>query len=147
MKALRTRLTTGLAAMVLLAAVGSAAVVQGFIGGFSGGHTSGVRRPLHINGSVVCSNCRLDEVRQGQPQERGLYEFMHKNGQLVFKVTSVDDTSTFQSLAWPPRLWLRASDDLLSKLSAEENLFKPVGLTGILRPTRTLDVTEMLIQG
>lgn len=147
MKAFGTRCKNSLVTTVLITMVGTAALAQAFAGGFSGGHTSGVRRPLHINGSVVCSNCRLDEARQGQPQERGLYEFLHKNGRLVFKVTSVDDTSTFQSLAWPPRLWLRASDDLLSKLSAEENLFKPIGLTGILRPTRTLDVTEMLIQG
>ena len=147
MKTLRNRFQTGVAATVLLTGLGTAAVAQGFVGGFSSGYGGGVRTPLQINGSVVCSNCSLAEVRQAQPQERGFYQFSHKNGQLVFKVASVNDTSTFYALAWPPRLWLRASDEVLRKLSAEENLFKPIGLTGILSTTRTLDVTDVAISG
>jgi len=33
------------------------------------------------------------------------------------------------------------------QLSAEENLFKPIGLTGILSTTRTLDVMDIVIHG
>jgi len=147
MKTRRQQVTRGFAAVLLLTGIGTAAVAQGFVGSFSGGLNAGVRSPLQINGSVVCSNCSLDEVRHGQPQGQGLYQFVHKNGQLVFKVTSVNDTAKFDALTWPPRLWVRASDEVLQKLTAEENLFKPIGLTGILSTTRTLDVTEAVIGG
>ena len=147
MKPFHNKVTRSLAAAVLLVGIGTAAVAQGFVGGFSGGLGTGVRSPLQINGSVVCSNCSLAEVQHGQPQERGLYQFAHKNGQLVFKVTSVNNASMFEALAWPPRLWIRASDEVLRKLSAEETLFKPVGLTGVLSTTRTLDVTDAVIGG
>lgn len=146
MRMLRNRFKTGVAATVLLTGLGTAAVAQGFAGGFSSG-LGGRRSLLQINGSVVCSECSLEEVRQAQPQERDLYQFSHKNGQLVFKIASVNDTSTFYALAWPQRLWLRASDEVLRKLSAEENLFKPLGITGILSTTRTLDVTDVAING
>jgi hypothetical protein len=147
MKMLRTRFQTAVTVTVLLTGLGTAAVAQGFVGGFSSGYGGGVRSPLRINGSVMCSNCSLDEVRQAQPQERGFYQFSHKNGRLIFKVASVNDTSTFYALAWPPRLWLSASDEVLRQLSAEENLFKPIGLTGILSTTRTLYVTDVAISG
>jgi hypothetical protein len=146
MKTLRNRLQTAVAVTVLLTGLGAATVAQGFVGGFSSGY-GGVRSPLRINGSVVCNNCSLAEVRQAHPQERGFYQFSHKHGQLIFKVASVNDTSTFYALAWPPRLWLSASDEVLRQLSAEENLFKPIGLTGILNTTRTLAVTDIAISG
>jgi hypothetical protein len=147
MNTFRTRFQTAVTVTVLLTGLGTAAVAQGFVGGFSSGYGGGVRSPLRINGSVMCSNCSLDEVRQAQPQERGFYQFSHKNGRLIFEVASVNDTSTFYALAWPPRLWLSASDEVLRQLSAEENLFKPIGLTGILSTTRTLYVTDVAISG
>jgi hypothetical protein len=147
MKTLRNRFKTGVAVALLLTGLGTATMARGFVGGFSSGYVGGVRGPLQITGSVVCSNCSLEEVRQAQPKEKGFYQFSHKNGQLVFKVASVNDTSTFYALAWPPRLWLRATDEALQKLSAEENLFKPIGITGILSTTRTFDVTDVVISG
>ena len=136
-----------MAATILLSGLGTGAVAQGFVGGFSSGSSGDVRRLLQINGSVVCSQCSLEEVRQAQPQERDFYQFSHKNGQLVFKVTSINNPSRFHALASPPRLWVRASDEVLQQLSAEENLFKPIGITGILRTTRTLDVTDVALSG
>jgi hypothetical protein len=147
MKMVRNRLKSGVAATVLLSSLGTVAAAQGFVGGFSSGLSGGVRSPLQMNGSVVCTRCSLDEVRQAQPREKGFYQFSSKNGQLVFKVTSVNNTSRFDAVAWPPRLWVRASDEILQKLTAEENLFKPIGITGILSTTRTLDVIDMVIQG
>src|SRR5262245_11437887 len=85
MKTLRNRFKTGVAATLLLTGLGTAVVAQGFVGGFSNGYIGGVRSPLQINGSVVCSACSLEEVQQAQPQEKDLYQFSHKNGQLVFK--------------------------------------------------------------
>ena len=145
MKAFRNRFQKGMAATLLLTSLGTAAVAQGFVGGFGRGPSGDERHLLQIKGIVVCSQCSVEEVRQAHPQESGFYQFSHKNGQLVFKVASVNDTSTFQALAWPPRLWLRASDEVLQQLSAADNLFKPLGITGILRTTRTLDVTDVAL--
>ncbi len=147
MKTVRKRFKSGVAATLLLTGIGTVATAWGFVGGFSSGYGGGMRSPLQINGSVVCNQCSLEEVRQAQPQEKGFYQFSYKNGQLVFKVASVNDTSMFYALAWPPHVWVRASDEVLRKLTAEENLFKPIGLTGILSTTRTLDVTDVAISG
>jgi hypothetical protein len=146
MNTLRNRCQTVVAVTVVLTGLGTAAVAQGFVGGFSLGY-GGVRSPLQINGSVVCSNCRLAEVRQAHPQEGGFYQFSHHHGQLICKVASVNETSTFHALAWPPHLWLRASDEVLRQSSAEENLLKPIGLTGILSTTHTLAVSDVAIGG
>ena len=95
MKPLRNRFKTGVAATVLLTGLGAAAVAQGFVGGFSSGYIGGVRSPLQINGSVVCSKCSLEEVQQ----ERDLYQLSSKTGQLVFKVATVNEPSMFAALA------------------------------------------------
>ena len=145
MQTFRNRVKTGMATTLLLTSLGSVPVAQGFVGGFSSGYARGWRTPLQINGSVVCSQCRLEDVQQAHPQERDLYQLSSKNGSLVFKVASVNDPATFNAVAWPQRLWLRASDDVLRELSAADNLFKPIGLTGILGTARTLDVTEVAI--
>jgi hypothetical protein len=145
MNTFRNRLKTGMAATLLLTSLGSAAVAQGFVGGFSSGYARGWHNPLQINGSVVCNQCRLEDVQQAHPQERDLYQLSSKNGSLVFKVASVNDPATFNAVAWPQRLWLRAPEDVLRQLSAEDNLFKPIGLTGILGTARTLDVTDVAI--
>ncbi len=145
MNTFRNRLKTGMATTLLLTSLGTAAVAQGFVGSFSSGYARGWHNPLQINGSVVCRGCRLEEVQQAHPQERDLYQLSSRNGSLVFKVASVNDPATFNAVAWPQRLWLRASDDVLRQLSAEDNLFKPIGITGILGTARTLDVTDVAI--
>jgi len=147
MKVFRKSFQKSVAMALILASVGTASVSYSFVGGFGTGLGSSVRTPLRINCSVVCTGCSLEEVRQAQPREHDLYQFSYTNGQLVFKVTSVNNESTFNALAWPPRLWVRASGETLRKLSAEENLFKPIGITGILSSTRTLDVAEIAISG
>jgi hypothetical protein len=120
-------------------------MAQGFVGSFSSGYAHGWHNPLQINGSVVCSQCRLEDVQQAHPQERDLYQLSSKHGPLVFKVASVNDPATFNAVAWPLRLWLRASDDVLRQLTAEDTLYKPIGITGILGTARTLDVTDVAI--
>lgn len=146
MKPLQNRGKTLVAATLLVTSFGAAPITQGFGGEFRSEAVAGVRRPMQIHGSVVCAECSLlEEARQAQPRERGFYQFSHKNGQLVFKVTSVSQPTRFHALTWPPRLWLRASDEMLRQLSAEETLFKPIGITGLLGTTRTFDVTEVAI--
>jgi hypothetical protein len=146
MSTLRNRCQTAVAVTVVLTGLGTAAVAQGVVGGFGSGY-GGVRSPLRINGSVGCSNCRLAAVRQAHPQEGGFSQCSHQHGQLIFKGASVNDTSTFHNLACPPRLWLRASEEVWRQLSAEENVFRPIGRAGILSTTRTLAVTDVAISG
>lgn len=136
---------TLMAATLLLTSFGAIAVTPSFGEEVRSEAVAGVRRPMRINGSVVCSDCSLEEARQAQPRERGFYQFAHKNGQLVFQVTAVNQPTRFHALTWPPRLWLRASDAVLRQLTAEETLFKPISITGLLSPTRTLDVMEVEI--
>jgi hypothetical protein len=147
MKAFRKSFKKSVTTVLLLAGVGTASLSYSFVGGLGTGVGGSVRTPLHIHGSVVCTGCSLEEVRRAQPREHDFYQFSHKNGQLIFKVTSVDNKATFDALAWPPRLWVRAADETLRKLSAEENLFKPIGITGMLSSTRTLDIAEVEVGG
>jgi hypothetical protein len=63
------------------------------------------------------------------------------------KMTAVNEAAMFDSLAWPPRLAVRGPDHLLNRLSAEENLFKEMTITGLLHSTRTLDVFDVAVKG
>lgn len=145
MKAFRRSVKKSLVTALVFGGIGLTAVSHSFVGGGATGLGRSVRTPLHIHGSVVCTDCSLEDARRAQPQEHDFYQFSHKNGQLIFKVASVDNKATFDSLAWPPRFWVRASDETLRKLSAEENLFKPMGITGVLSTTRTLDIAEVAV--
>jgi hypothetical protein len=53
----------------------------------------------------------------------------------------------FDALAWPPQLAVRGSDSVLTRLGAEENLFKEMTLIGLLHNSRTLDVFDITIKG
>ena len=132
---------------VLLLASGIATVALGQVSGVgsSFGGTGAGRSMVQIKGRVICARCSLDEVRQAQPNERQLYQLSHKHGQVVMKVTAVNDAAMFDALARPPRLWVRAADSLLQQLSAEENLFKEMEITGLLSNTRTLDMFSVTI--
>jgi hypothetical protein len=45
------------------------------------------------------------------------------------------------------RVWLRAPDEVLRSLTAEENLFKKVEIIGLLRKTGTFDIGHVYIMG
>jgi hypothetical protein len=147
MKVFRKGFKKSVATALVLGGIGITALSYGFVGGVGSGFGGSVRTPLRIDGGVVCTGCSLEEVKRTQPKEHDLYQLSHKHGQLIFKVTSVNDRSRFNALAWPPRLWVRASEEALRKLSAEENLFKSISITGILSSTRTLDIAEVTIGG
>jgi len=63
------------------------------------------------------------------------------------EVETVNEQPLWHSLAWPPRLWVRAADQLFAQLTAERNLFKEVEITGLLRNTRTFDVFDVTVHG
>src|SRR5262245_51666288 len=86
--------------------------------GFSfGGESRGVTR---ITGKIVCASCELGEVHKGQPDLRDLYQLTHRSGQMVLEIHSSNDERSFDVLAWPPQLWVRAKDEVFQQLTAEE---------------------------
>jgi len=100
-----------------------------------------------IKGNVVCAGCSLEEARKAQPNEHQLYEFMHQRGQVVMKVSSVNDSQMWGRFIWPPWIWVRAQDRVFQQLAAEENLFKEVEIAGLLNNSRTLDIFKVTIHG
>jgi hypothetical protein len=138
-------LRMGAAAALTLAVLTTGAQGQVATGGsFSfGGETRGA---VQIRGKVICAGCTLDEVRKGQPDERGLYQLLHRQGQLVMKVTEVND-SRWSSLNSSSPLWVRAKDSVFQQLTAEENLMKEIEITGLLNNTRTLDIFAVTVHG
>jgi hypothetical protein len=134
---------SGMAATLLLA--GAVAVARGQVADFgSFGVSSGA---MTITGNVVCTQCSLDDARKAHPYENHFYQLSHRRGRLVMKVTAIDKAAAFESVAWPPLLWVRGEDSLLDRLGAEENLFKEITVTGRLHTSRTLDVLDVSIKG
>lgn len=140
MAALGKILGIGAAAVLLLAATTPVALGQAVGGGSSFG--GGSRGFIKIKGKVICAGCTLDEVRAAQPNSHDLYELTHRRGQMVMEVNEVNNSGMWD-LAWPPRLAVRSRDSLFNQLIAEENMFKEVQITGVVRSTRTLDIFEV----
>jgi hypothetical protein len=138
-------LRTSLVATLVLAGVSTVAQGQVPSGGFFLGGTG--RGMVQIKGKVVCASCTLEEVRKTHPTERKLYQLSHRRGQIVMGVIAVNESAMFDTLAWPPRLWVRGADSLWQRLSAEENLFKEIEISGLLSNSRTLDVFDVTIGG
>ena len=136
MTTFRKTIRTGMVAALLLAGL-----TTGVHGQVSGGGL------LHIKGSVVCRGCSLDEARKAQPNEQTLYQLTHEQGQIVMNVHSVNNSPTWRYFGWPAELQVRAQDGLFQQLTAEENLFKDVEITGLLSTTRALDIFEVTISG
>jgi hypothetical protein len=60
---------------------------------------------------------------------------------------SIDDPQLWSYFAWPQQIRVRAEDKLFRQLAAEQNLFKEVEVTGLLRNTRTLDMFSVKVSG
>jgi hypothetical protein len=101
---------------------------------------------MQIKGKVVCAGCNLAEARKAQPDKHKLLQLGHRQGQVVMEVAWVNDSQRWNQVALP-RMWVRAKDSEFAKLSAEENLFKEVEITGILSHSRTLDVGNITVLG
>jgi hypothetical protein len=104
-------------------------------------------RTAGVDGRVVCTRCRLAEVRSAQPDLIGLYEFQHRQGQVVMQlVRSLDanDAAWWMDIAGPTNtLSVRTPDHVFAQLMAEENLNRQVAIRGLLRTNRTYDVVSV----
>jgi hypothetical protein len=139
------KLRTGMVATLLLA--GIAACANGEIGGLNSAFGPPGSGAVHIRGKVLCTSCSLDEVRQTQRHEPGLYQLSHTQGQLVMQINWTSNAARWQRVVWPPRVWVRGEPSLLQQLSAEANLFTEVEIHGMLSNTRTLDITSFTRTG
>lgn len=146
MSTLSKRLGISMVAALVMASITTGAHGQVIGGGRSpfGGEARGMTR---FAGKVVCVGCTVEEVQKAHPDQHDLYLLRHRRGQVVMEVDAVDERPLWSYFAWPPRIWVRASDELLAKLITEQNLFKTIEITGFLGSTRTLDVTSVTVTG
>lgn len=138
---------SGFLALVLLFGLAPSAWAQVAPGGASplGGPLRGV---LRITGQILCVQCSADEVRRGPSQPGSLYEFDSKEGRVVMRVTEVNNRARWDAIAGlTHELTIRAPEVILQELTAEENLFREVELTGLLRSTRVVDVGSIRFTG
>jgi hypothetical protein len=134
---------------ILTAALGGltpgvqAQVPSGGISPF-GGELRGVTQ---IEGKIVCVGCSLEEVRKAHPDQTHLYQLTHEKEQAVMEVDKVNDPQWWSAVVFPPEIRVRSDSKLFRELTAEQNLFKKVTITGLLRDTRVLDMYSVTIGG
>lgn len=134
-----------LAVVLVLVGVVTGAHAQVAGGAFSGAGVSS-RGFTHIQGAVRCVGCTIDEVRKAQPGAHHLYQLTYRQRPLVIQVQQVNGLHRWRHLARPLRLGVRAADHVFQLLTTEANLFKTVEITGILRNSRTLDISRIVVQ-
>src|SRR5215475_1601766 len=102
-----------------------AASVYGYAGVMSGYGTGIVKDRIHFRGQVVCAGCTLEEVPGALPASHALlYELTHQQKRVVMEVNP-------EHAALPSHhLWLRGGDHAWQALTAEENLFKDIEVSG-----------------
>jgi len=118
---------------------------QGFIPGGGGGGIGGeLRGMMVIKGTVVCVACRVEEVREGQPDTRNLLELLRKEERIVLQIQAVNGSSLWEA-PLSARWSVRAQDGVFRQLTAEENRYKEVEITGILHNTQVLDIATVTV--
>jgi hypothetical protein len=146
---------------VLLAVIAPSAFAQtSGGGGLEMSPPSGAGRGIvKLRGLIVCAGCSLDETKAAHPEFHNLYEFRYEQGSVVLEVSTVNDADVGGSIsdqgvndrwahiAQPPQLALRAEDSVYKQLTDPANQMKAVELTGLLHPTRTLDIQNITILG
>jgi hypothetical protein len=100
-----------------------------------------------IKGTIVCAGCTLDEVQRARAASGSLYEVHSARGAAVLRVDDVDDAARWASITQGRRLTVRAAAPVLQALTAEENRFKELEITGLLRSDRTFDVAQVSVLG
>lgn len=143
MKKIRKTVMLGMGAAMLWTAFTTG--VQGF-SGTTGKIGSGIGKGwVQMHGHVLCAGCTLEDLKSGLRSPASLYQLNHRQGQVVMEVNSTNVDLPYR------RLWLKGGDQLFATLSAEENLFREIEVSGLLReylPTAgTLDLATVQILG
>lgn len=135
------------AIVLLLAGLSPGVYAQAPGGGGLPSFGGELRGATRFTGKVVCVGCSLEEAQRAQPNAAHLYQLTHKQGQVVMEVNEVSDPQWWSDVVWPPLISVRADDKLFQQLTAEENLFREVEVTGLLRNTRTFDMFRVKVGG
>jgi hypothetical protein len=130
--------------VLLLIGFATSAAGQGTSGPVIGGESQGITQ---IRGKVLCGDCNLTDVREDQSNVHKLYQLTYPGGRLVFQVEWVSEPQRWTDLVSSPLLHVHRKTSLFQQLVAEENLFREVEITGLLRDTQTLDISEVSFRG
>lgn len=98
---------------------------------------------LRLKSMVICTGCSLAQAQVTQSDGHQLYQLIHGQDYLVLRVRRVNDALSRRYFVWPPVLQIQAQDRLLQILSASENRFKEVEITGLLEDAETLEITAV----
>ncbi len=133
----------GIVGVLFLFAFTTGVEAQGSSGPVIGGESRGITQ---IRGKVLCGDCNLTEVRSEQSNAPDLYLVTYPGGRFVFQMEWTSEPQRWTDLVSSPELHARGRASLFQQLVAEENLFRPVEITGFLRDTQTLDIGEISFQ-
>ena len=137
-KNLGSRLIAGLL-LLGSASLSWAQASGGGVGPF-GGELRGI---MQFTGKVVCVGCTINEVHKAQPQLTNLYLLKHvgrEEQRAVVSVETISEPQRWDAVVFPHEVLVRSTDELFHKLTAEENLYKTISVTGLLRNDRIMDV-------
>lgn len=99
---------------------------------------------IELRGRVLCAACTLEDQQQLRPiPKTRLYQLNHRQGQVVMEANPQTVALDFR------RLWIRGGDEVFATLSAQENRFKEIVISGVFReylPTAgTLDLATVSV--
>ncbi len=128
--------------IVLLAAALATVLPTAFAAGKDIGSGSG-RGWVQLRGRILCTHCTLRPQRALSSAR--LYQLTHRLEQVVIQVNSVSSPLPYRCL------WLKSADRVFETLTAEENLFKEVESSGLVREYRltsaVLDLVTVQVWG
>ncbi|MCS6925070.1 MAG: hypothetical protein NZ578_04120 [Candidatus Binatia bacterium] len=105
-----------------------------------------LRGIVRVRGYIVCADCTLREVRKSQPGLTRLYQLTSGEKRVVMKVEWVNERAWWESIVGVShRIPVRGPESVLQKLWAEENLFEDIEIIGLLRTTRVLDISDIIL--
>ncbi len=143
-----TTFRLGLGAVLLLACLATG--VQGHALGEGKGSVGGERSAmLQLQGTVICVGCLLNEVQEEQPTKAETFtQLSQGQDQMVLQVREISAPPGERAFAWPPpQLRVRFAGRLVEQLSAAAQQGKAVTISGRLHTDRTLEVTDVTLNG
>lgn len=161
MRSLAKTVGVGMMAIAMFLGITTGALGQGVPGGGGGGRSAassaGGKGLITLRANVICAKCSLDEAKATHPDLTDLYELSHEKGKVVIRVSSVnesagagesgDSSNRWTSIGQPHQISVRSEDDLFQKLVDKNNHSKEMEITGIIRTTRTLDISDVTVLG
>ncbi|MGE0822158.1 MAG: hypothetical protein AB7G75_13875 [Candidatus Binatia bacterium] len=152
-------LTTSMGTIVLAASLATGAWGQAGVAGGAAAPVTGagevgrgggeLESLVAAKGKILCVDCTLEGVREAQPNVTDLYQLTRATpgeGHVVMEITGVSNKSWWETIVGLSHEFpVRAEEKVWHELTAEENRFKDIEILGILRRSRTLEISEVNI--